>query len=313
MSRFIPFTLSHLFVYLWRLSWPVFSERRAAAGASNSTGETPSGTEKARKPAKKDASFPLELLVGGMFTIMCVAAIIWIYREDPPLKRLFTPETLALYNGVGAPLYLGILGEVYDVTKGKTHYGPGQGYHHFVGKDASRAFVTGDFKYGLTDDVAGLSPEHCAGLLHWRDFYRNHSTYALKGRVIGRFFNEHGQQLPALKKVERLAAQAKSAEQLQQESEAQWPPCGVRWSQANGGVVWCEGGRYPRKIFTQADGGQPTTRCACFDEMGWSDTRQVYENCRPEAHECATSPPGPAPAAGHGAAAIKPPYLQGAL
>ncbi|GFH11385.1 cytochrome b5 heme-binding domain-containing protein, partial [Haematococcus lacustris] len=99
---------------------------------------------------------------------------------------------------------------------------PGQGYHHFVGKDASRAFVTGDFKYGLTDDVAGLSPEHCAGLLHWRDFYRNHSTYALKGRVIGRFFNEHGQQLPALKKVERLV-------------------------RCMGGWVRCMGGEWPEK------------------------------------------------------------------
>ena len=40
------------------------------------------------------------------------------------MQRLFTPEQLALYNGTkGAPMYLAILGEVYDVTKGAQYYG----------------------------------------------------------------------------------------------------------------------------------------------------------------------------------------------
>jgi hypothetical protein len=38
---------------------------------------------------------------------------------------------------------------------------------------------------------------------------------------------------------------------------------------------------YPRKLFLDMDGGQPTWRCACFKELGWSDLRQIYPGkCR---------------------------------
>ena len=42
-----------------------------------------------------------------------------------------------------------------------------------------------------------------------------------------------------------------------------------------GGFVWCDSGQHPRKIFSQLPGGKPTTFCACFKEVGWSDVRQV--------------------------------------
>jgi len=40
-----------------------------------------------------------------------------------------------VYNGTDEelPILLGILGSVFDVTKGRSHYGPGGGYHHFAG------------------------------------------------------------------------------------------------------------------------------------------------------------------------------------
>lgn len=177
-------------------------------------------------------------------------------------------------------MMLAILGEVFDVTKGKQHYGegrparqalrvlwcracghgtahtcargpahmctcthahvhthththragPNSGYSGFIGKDATRAFVTGalvtraprahvaylepSYSYssnlllsnimhscvaieasnacwlpppphpgdftadGLTDNVAGLTPEQCASLLTWRNFYRQHKVRA---------------------------------------------------------------------------------------------------------------------------------------
>lgn len=38
-----------------------------------------------------------------------------------------------------------IVGEVFDVSKGEKHYGKRGAYRGFTGRDASRAFVTGDF------------------------------------------------------------------------------------------------------------------------------------------------------------------------
>lgn len=38
-----------------------------------------------------------------------------------------------------------ILGEVFDVSKGEKYYGKKGAYKGFVGRDASRAFITGDF------------------------------------------------------------------------------------------------------------------------------------------------------------------------
>ena len=76
--------------------------------------------------------------------------------------KLISPDELKKYDGKdGSPgLYISLLGQVFDVSKGKDHYGPGGGYSFFAAKDGSRAFVTGEFnEAGLTDDVTGLDPE----------------------------------------------------------------------------------------------------------------------------------------------------------
>lgn len=49
--------------------------------------------------------------------------------------RLFTVEELSQFDGVhNKELYLSILGSVYDVSKGKKHYGPDGSYNYFVGE-----------------------------------------------------------------------------------------------------------------------------------------------------------------------------------
>jgi len=61
----------------------------------------------------------------------------------------FTRDELAefdgrpLPDGSPSPLYLSVLGRVYDVSSGGAFYGPGKSYHKLVGKDATRAFCTG--------------------------------------------------------------------------------------------------------------------------------------------------------------------------
>ena len=57
--------------------------------------------------------------------------------------RLFTADELASSKGSSSLLRLSILGSVFDVSKGRKHYGEGGGYAFFAGRDGSRAFVTG--------------------------------------------------------------------------------------------------------------------------------------------------------------------------
>lgn len=64
------------------------------------------------------------------------------------------------------PIYLAILGRVYNVDGKKEYYGPGKSYHHFAGRDATRAFTTGDFQEsGLIATTHGLSHDEllCEG------------------------------------------------------------------------------------------------------------------------------------------------------
>jgi len=92
---------------------------------------------------------------------------------------------------------LSILGEVFDVSKGVQHYGPGKGYNFFTGKDGTRAFITGEFnKEGLIPEVKGLTPSQMLGIEDWLSFYRK--DYNPAGVLIGHFYDEQGNPKPTL-------------------------------------------------------------------------------------------------------------------
>ncbi|RZB70436.1 Membrane-associated progesterone-binding protein 4 [Glycine soja] len=86
-------------------------------------------------------------LSGITVLVLLLALLLRFYIKFDTAERLFSAEELSLLNGTdeGLPILLGILGSVFDVTKGKSHYGSGGGYNHFAGRDASRAFVSGNF------------------------------------------------------------------------------------------------------------------------------------------------------------------------
>lgn len=56
-------------------------------------------------------------------------------QVEANVDRLFTEEQLKSYTGEveSNALYLVILGNVFDVSKGKRFYGPGEHYHSFLG------------------------------------------------------------------------------------------------------------------------------------------------------------------------------------
>ncbi|XP_023579178.1 neuferricin [Octodon degus] len=98
--------------------------------------------------------------------------------------RLFIPEELSRYRGgPGDPgLYLALLGRVYDVSSGRRHYEPGAHYSSFAGRDASRAFVTGDYsEAGLVDDVTNLSFSEILTLQNWLSFYEKNYVFVVLG------------------------------------------------------------------------------------------------------------------------------------
>eukprot|EP01052_Picozoa_sp_SAG31_P052763 SAG31_NODE_13182_length_887_cov_1.157360_1_plen_156_part_10 len=128
-------------------------------------------------------------------------------------------------------LLLAILGEVFDVTKGRQHYEKGASYNCFAGRDGSRAFVTGEFEgEGLTDNVEGMSAEELDGILGWRTFYRD--TYTPVGVLAGRYYGLDGEPVGSL--LADIESRVESWKANVAAEKEQWPPCNSRWAQGEG-------------------------------------------------------------------------------
>ena len=85
----------------------------------------------------------------------------------------------------GAPVYVALRGRVYDVSAGKKFYGVGKPYHHFVGRDASRAFATGcRAAECVSADLDGLGPSQLRELDRWMEMYETHDKYTFVGTLV---------------------------------------------------------------------------------------------------------------------------------
>jgi predicted heme/steroid binding protein len=88
--------------------------------------------------------------------------------------RMITHEELQVNVGEkdGDPIWLSVLGEVYDVTAGRDFYGPKTSYGGFSGTDCSLCFVSGVFtKEEGAKDTSEIQTNVLPGILDWRNFY----------------------------------------------------------------------------------------------------------------------------------------------
>ncbi|KAK9504615.1 hypothetical protein O3M35_010912 [Rhynocoris fuscipes] len=210
-------------------------------------------------------------------------------------ERLFTKDELSKYKGENGKIYLSIIGHVFDVTKGKRFYGPGESYHGFAGRDASKAFITGDFtKKGLIDDLADLTLSDLRSLRDWLDRYKK--DYIYKGKLIGRFYDRNGNPTAYLREIESKFFEADEIAKQNEDYNIKYPPCNVEWTQEKGSRVWCSnksGGikrnwvGVPRKLFLP---GWSDYRCACIQpddkELFDQGKLKLYGNCNPHSESC---------------------------
>ncbi|KAM9385938.1 neuferricin [Pholidichthys leucotaenia] len=251
--------------------------------------------EKANKTSVKNM---LSYVVVAVIAVS-VAVLFIPFENDPPpepVVRLLSRQALSQYDGEEGSkgLYLALLGRVFDVHSGQKHYGPGGAYHFMAGKDASLAFVTGDFsESGLTDDVSSLSPLQVLALYDWLAFYQR--EYQQVGVVTGRFYSTTGQPTAALQKVEASLAEGQRLKAKTEAENERYPACNSEWSAVTGGRVWCStrsGGMVrhwtgvPRKLFSPGSSG---VRCVCVEDSAVAEedpNLQKYDGCPSSAESC---------------------------
>lgn len=128
------------------------------------------------------------------------------------LERQFTAEELDKYSGLdeSLPVYISIHRQVFDVSAGREFYARGSGgYGMFGGRDATRAFITGEFTWDLTCDLSGIPENQIQESIdHWLTFYEEHSTYFKVGVLADGY-----ECPPALMPKELAAAKAKAKQE----------------------------------------------------------------------------------------------------
>jgi len=113
---------------------------------------------------------------------------------EPPLqlmpKRDFTPRQLKPYDGIKSEdnpegrILIGVLGKVYDMTKGKSFYGPGGPYSVFAGRDASRALATFEV-HSVSEEYDDLSDLKQSELNEVKEWDLQFSEkYTLVGKLL---------------------------------------------------------------------------------------------------------------------------------
>jgi membrane-associated progesterone receptor component len=111
-------------------------------------------------------------------------------EPEPLVFTRFTPATLVHYNGTNDPrVLIAVKGKVYDVTTGKSFYGPGGPYSNFAGRDASRGLAKNSFDDEVLtsidqpiDTLEDLTDEERKTLNDWAGLFE--SKYIHCGELV---------------------------------------------------------------------------------------------------------------------------------
>ena len=133
-------------------------------------------------------------------------------------RRLVSPGELARHVGEdGAPIWLSILGEVFDVSAGADFYGNADGkggsYSFYAGRDASPCFSTGkNDPEGAAERLEEWDDHKLAPVWEWTNFYHQHEVYEYLGVLAGsRYYDEAGNETELRKDIVLRAKKAMAA------------------------------------------------------------------------------------------------------
>ncbi|XP_045445389.1 neuferricin homolog [Melitaea cinxia] len=212
-------------------------------------------------------------------------------------RVVLSSDELAKYNGVDIDkLYLSVIGSIFDVTDGKTHYAKGSPYHYFIGKDGTRSLVTGDFKDESSnkDNVLDLSCDDLLQIINWRQTFR--VKYKYIGSLAGRYYDKNGEETVYMTQLKQRIKNCKQEKEEAKKQDQIYPPCNIAWSEKDGTRVWCtktSGGinrnweGVPRQLFTP---GEKRPRCVCVNlEKVDSSLLKEYEGCSSSSKECSVN------------------------
>lgn len=110
--------------------------------------------------------------------------------DKPILFKEYTPAELEKFSGENdSKVLMAVKGDVFDVTAGKSFYGPGGPYSNFAGHDASRGLAKNSFDEEMLTPVGqsidlleDLSKEEQKALSDWHDMFMG--KYILCGKLV---------------------------------------------------------------------------------------------------------------------------------
>jgi len=273
-------------------------ERLKARCGTSGIGSNP------QRRADRSPTRNLVMLISLFVLILSAVAGWWFYRGgqyrdddvEPgyPLRMVSRAELeLANSNNASGVHFLSIAGHVFDVSLGKSYYGPKGSYSFFSGTDASRAFATGEFnKEGLLESAEGLGPSGCLAIENWLKFFKRHSKYRLVGYLEGSIYMDaaSGTPLPAFLSLRDCARVGKNEAEAAKSRDY----CNTDWDLRTGiKRVWCGDGVsqdlfVPRLAQFMTHDGKLRDQCICIPVQQITSRLDVliYPSCGDRNLEC---------------------------